>query len=31
MGAGCTRSRYPNRKEGNAEGKTRDRGEVVTR
>ena len=31
MGAGCTRSHYPNLTEGDAEGKTRDRGEVVTR
>ena len=31
MEAGYTRSRYPNRKEGDAEGKISDRGEVVTR
>ncbi len=29
--AGCTRSRHPNRKEGSAQGMTRDWGEVVTR
>ena len=31
MGAGNTRSRYPNRKEGAAEGRIGDWGEVVTR
>ena len=31
MRAGNTRSQYPNRKEGVAEGKTGDWGEVVTR
>ena len=31
MGAGNTRSQYPNRKEGAAEGRIGDWGEVVTR
>ena len=31
MGVGSARSQYPNRKEGAAEGKTNDWGEVVTR
>ncbi len=31
MGAGFARSRYPNRKEGDAEGRAGDWGEVVTR
>ena len=31
MEAGYARSRYPNRKEGDAEGGTSDWGEVVTR
>ncbi len=31
MEAGHARSRYPNRKEGDAEGRTSDWGEVVTR
>jgi hypothetical protein len=31
MGAGYARSRYPNRKEGDAEGRASDWGEVVTR
>jgi hypothetical protein len=31
MGAGYARSRYSNRKEGGAEGRAGDWGEVVTR
>ena len=31
MGVGSTRSRWPNRKEGAAEGEASDWGEVVTR
>ena len=31
MGVGSARSRYPNRKEGAAEGEINDWGEVVTR